>query len=166
MIKINQISRLKACVYFQDKKLFWPTEISTVLENSSNLKGHMFSAQKWMYHCTFQKVKFFKFTMVHPLLRWKHVTLLEEFSRTVKISVGQNNFLSWKYTHQAFNRLIWLIFIMSWQKKRPINDWASMKMLVSWTFWHAHPYFRISTSFWKLEVEEVGKEVVEIGPME
>ena len=52
MIKINQISRLKAWyVYFQDKEEFWPSEISTVLENSSNLIDQRFSAQKWIYHC-------------------------------------------------------------------------------------------------------------------
>ena len=69
MIKINQIFRLKAwCVYFQDKKLFWPTEISTCLENSSNLKNHKCLAQKWIYHCKFENFTFFKFTMVNAVL--------------------------------------------------------------------------------------------------
>ena len=69
MIKINQICSLKAwCAYFQDKKLFWPIEISTCLENSSNLKNHKCLAQKWIYHCKFENFTFFKFTMVNPLL--------------------------------------------------------------------------------------------------
>ena len=47
----NQISRLKAwCVYFQDEKWFWTTEISAILD-FSNLKDHNFSAQKWISHC-------------------------------------------------------------------------------------------------------------------
>ena len=39
----------------------------------STLKDHKFSAQKWIYHCKFEKLKSFEITMLNPLLRSRFV---------------------------------------------------------------------------------------------
>ena len=87
------------------------------------LKKLIISSQCFLVPSRYQKN--WKKLLVPNLVPYgtKNKLWLEEFSRTVEISLGQNNFLSWKYTHQAFKRHIWCIFIMSW-KKRPTNDWA------------------------------------------
>ena len=52
MIKINQIISLKAWyVYFQNKKEFGTSKISTILENSSNIKNQRFAAKKRIDYC-------------------------------------------------------------------------------------------------------------------